>query len=185
MQQACNMHAILFRDGCLPSCELHSRSLTVRRKVACRSWDCAHVVYAISRLRKHVVYAISRLHTRVTQSWDCLRNLGILWMCNTISRLHKFPDCAEHTRDTLSTCNSKMSVDYTSKDGEKQFPDVWKRRKSRESKIKVCCSWFAGPTRSVTIFCSSEFTCTKCIHGTEHNCRCLEDKENSLRCYQV
>ena len=36
-------------------------------------------------------------------------------------------------------------VDYTLKVGEKQFADVGKVRKSRESKIEVCCSWFAGP----------------------------------------
>ena len=32
-------------QGCLPSCELHNRSLTVRRTVACGSWDCAHALH--------------------------------------------------------------------------------------------------------------------------------------------
>ena len=41
-----------------------------------------------------------------------------------------------------------ISVDYTSKVGEKQFSDVRKGPKSRQSKIKVCCSWFVGPTHS-------------------------------------
>ena len=59
------------------------------------------------------------------------------------------------THDILSTqqkiVNSKselISVDYTLKVGEKQFSDVQKRHKSRESMIKVCCSWFAGQTCS-------------------------------------
>ena len=34
-------------------------------------------------------------HTWFTQSRDCLRNFGILRMRSTISRLHKFSDCAE------------------------------------------------------------------------------------------
>ena len=77
------MEADAAYQGCLPSCELHSRSLTVGRTcVQAKFVDCAH--------------AISRLHTCVTQSLDCLRNLGILRMRNTISRLRKFSDCAEH-----------------------------------------------------------------------------------------
>ena len=44
--------------------------------------------------------------------------------------------------------NELVSIDYTSKVGKKQFSDGWKSRKSRESKIKVCCNWFAGPTHS-------------------------------------
>ena len=68
-------------------------------------------------------------------------------------------------RDIFSTqqeiVNSKMN--YTSKVGEKQFSDVWKRRKSRESNIKVSCSWFAGPTWSPYFNCSAEFKCTKCV----------------------
>ena len=43
----------------------------------------------------HMCYAISRLCTRITQSRDCQRNLGILRMRNAISRLRKFSDCAE------------------------------------------------------------------------------------------
>ena len=39
---------------------------------------------------------VCRLHTCVTQSRDCLLNLGILRMRNAISILCKFSDCAEH-----------------------------------------------------------------------------------------
>ena len=58
-----------------------------------------------------------------------------------------------YTSTQKKIVNSKMSnelisVDYTSKGGEKQFLDVRKGRKSRESKNKVRCSWFAGPTHS-------------------------------------
>ena len=59
----------------MSSCELHSRSLAVGRTGA---------------------HAILRLRTHVMQSRDCLCNLRIPRMCNTISRLRKFPDCAEH-----------------------------------------------------------------------------------------
>ena len=58
------------------------------------------------------------------------------------------------TRDILSTQQriaNSISTDYNSKVGEKQFSGVRKGRKSRESKIKIHCSWFAGPT------CSSYF----------------------------
>ena len=48
-----------------------------------------------------------------------------------------------------------VSVDYTSKVGEKQFSDVWKRCKSRESNIKIDCSWFVGLTRSPYLAASS------------------------------
>ena len=88
----------------MSSCELHSRSLAVGRTGACailrlrtcvmQSRDCTHVLCNLEIA--HTCYAISRLRTRVTQSRDCLRNLGILRMRNAISRLRKFPDCAEH-----------------------------------------------------------------------------------------
>ena len=80
-----------------------------------------------------------------------------------------------YTRDILSTqqknCqleNELVSLDYTSKVGERQFLDVRKRCKSRESKIK--------------------FTCTKCV--TELNTTAVASKTrseivNSLHCYQV
>ena len=63
-------------------------------------------------------------------------------------------DCRTKTRVHVTFCplskklSTRKCVDYTSKAGEKQFSDVWKRRKSRESKIKVPYSWFAGLTRS-------------------------------------
>ena len=53
------------------------------------------------------------------------------------------------TQQKLSIRNELVSADYTSKVGEKQFLDVRKGRKSRESKIEVHCSWFAGPARSL------------------------------------
>ena len=70
-------------QGCLPSCELHSRSLTVGRTgKVCRlrtrvtqSPDCAHILRNLQIA--HMCYAISRLRTCVTQSPDCLRNLEI------------------------------------------------------------------------------------------------------------
>ena len=74
-------------------------------------------VHAILRLRTcglcnlriaYMCYPISRLRTRVTQSRDCLRNLGIPRMRNAISRLRKFPDCAEHMyKDLKSIRNVK------------------------------------------------------------------------------
>ena len=53
----------------LSSCELHSRSLAVRRTVAHGCWDCTHVVYAISRLRTRVAQ-IPRLRRTYTCSSD-------------------------------------------------------------------------------------------------------------------
>ena len=73
-----------------------------------------------------------------------------------------------YTSTQQKIVNSKMSnelisVDYTSKGGGKQFLDVRKGRKSRESKNKVRCSW---PTHSPYIdWSSSEFTCTQCVPG--------------------
>ena len=53
-----------------------------------------------------------------------------------------------HSTKKRQLKNELVSVDYTSKVGEKQFSNVRKRHKFRESKIKGCCSWLAGPTRS-------------------------------------
>ena len=80
-------------------------------------------------------------------------------------RLQNKSMCTRPLSKKLSTrkcqMNELISVDYTSKGGEKQFLDVRKGRKSRESKNKVRCSW---PTHSPYIdWSSSEFTCTKCI----------------------
>ena len=70
-------------QGCLPSCELHSRSLTVGRTGKVRrlrthvtqSPDCARVLRNLQIA--HMCYAISRLRTCVTQSPDCLCNLEV------------------------------------------------------------------------------------------------------------
>ena len=85
-------------QGCLPSCELHSRSLTVGRTGKVRrlrtrvtqSPDCAHVLRNLQ-----IACAISRLE----------RNLGILRMRNAISRLRKFSDCAEHIYSNKTHAN--------------------------------------------------------------------------------
>ena len=54
--------------------------------------------------------------------------------------------CTRHSVYSAKNCqfiNEFVRVDYPLKVGEKQFLDVRKRHKSRESKIKVCYSWFA------------------------------------------
>ena len=76
-------------QGCLPSCELHSRSLAVGGTGAC-DLEIAHTWLTQSRDCAHVL-RISRLHTRVTQSQDSEN-------AQRISRLHKFSDCTEHIR---------------------------------------------------------------------------------------
>ena len=50
-----------------------------------------------------------------------------------------------HSAKKMSTQKWTYSIGYTLKVGEKQFLDVRKRSKSE---IKVCCSWFVGPTHS-------------------------------------
>ena len=72
---------LLWRQTPLIKDVFHPASYTINHSLSrCRrlwSGDCAH---------------------RVMHSWDCthvLRNLGILRMCNVISRLRKFSDCAE------------------------------------------------------------------------------------------
>ena len=72
------MEADAAYQGCLKSCELHSRSLAIGRTGAC-DLEIAHTCYAISRLR-----------ICVTQSRDCayvLRNLEIAHACYAIPRL--------------------------------------------------------------------------------------------------
>ena len=71
--------------------------------------------------------------------------------------------------------NELVSVDYTSKVGEKPFSDVRKRRKSRESKIKVCCSWLQD--RLAHHILQLRVYMYKVHHGTQHHCRCLEDEK--------
>ena len=56
-----------------------------------------------------------------------------------------------------------ISTEYTSKVGEKQFSDVWKGGKFRESKIQGNSSWLVGLPCSPQLLRSCEFTCTKCI----------------------
>ena len=84
------MPPVLWRQTPLIKDVFHPASYTVDHSL---SGVQAH---AILRLRTRVLcnlqiahtrYAISRLRTSVTQSRDCLRNLGILRMCNAISRL--------------------------------------------------------------------------------------------------
>ena len=62
--------------------------------------------------------------------------------------------------------NSLISIDGTSKVGEKQFSDVRKGCKSRESKIEAHCCQFAGLTCS-PYFAAPDFIFTKC--ATELN----------------
>ena len=62
------MEAYTTYQGCLPSCELHSRSLAVGR-----SWDCAHMLR-----NPEIAYTISGFWECATQSQDNL--------CNAISR---------------------------------------------------------------------------------------------------
>ena len=81
------MEADAAYQGCLPSCELHSRSLAVRhtgkvyrlRMRVTQSPDCAQVLHNLGILRMR--NAISRLCTSVTQSRDsenAQRNLQIV-----------------------------------------------------------------------------------------------------------
>ena len=56
--------------------------------------------------------------------------------------------------------NSLISIDGTSKVGEKQFSDVRKGCKSRESKIEAHCSQFAGLVCS-PYFAAPDFIFTK------------------------
>ena len=76
--------------------------------------------------------------------------------------------------------NELVSVDYTSKVGEKQFSDVWKRHKSRESKIKFCCSWFAGPTRS-PYFAGPSLHVQSASWNSTPSYRRLEDEEQNCK----
>ena len=72
-------------QGCLPSCELHSRSLAVERTVACdleiahprftQSQDCAHVLRNLEIV--HKCYATPRLPAQSRDSENEQRNLEI------------------------------------------------------------------------------------------------------------
>ena len=90
-----------------------------------------------------------------------------------------------HSAKKCQLKNELVSVNYTSKVGEKQFSNVRKRRKSRESKIK---GWFCG-TDLLTVLCSSEFTCTKCVtelNTTADASKTINEQNlKCLRCYQV
>ena len=72
------MQADVSYQGCLPSCKLHSRSLTVGHTgKVCRlrmwSWDCAHVLHNLQ-----IASAIWGIWECATQSWDCA-NYQIAW----------------------------------------------------------------------------------------------------------
>ena len=70
------MEADAAYQGCLSASYTVDHSLSsVQARV--RSWDCAHVVYAISRLRTRVTYAIQRLPAQSRDSEDAQRNLKI------------------------------------------------------------------------------------------------------------
>ena len=86
---------------CLPSCELHSRSL------------------AVGRTGK-----VHWLLTCVTQSPDCLLNLGILRMHNTISRLCKFSDCAEQIWCTVLVIMHGAVLSLDKAEGEATWPST-------------------------------------------------------------
>ena len=98
-------------------------------------------------------------------------------------RLQKETTC---TRDILSTqqknCqlrNEFVSVDYTSRVGEKQFSNVRKSRKFRDSNIKACCSWLRN--RLVHHTLQLRVYMYKVCHRTQYNCRCLEDEERNCK----
>ena len=76
-----------------------------------------------------------------------------------------------HFVHSAKNCQLEMNL-WVQKVDKKQFLDV---QKSRESKIEVHCSWFAGPNRSQT----SQFRVYmhKVLHGTQRSCGCLEDEE--------
>ena len=88
--------------------------------------------------------------------WKCQTSVGkavdFLRLALAVPiRLQNETTCARHFVHSAKYWqleNELVSVDYASKVGEKQFSEVQKRRKSEESKIKVCCNWFAGLTRS-------------------------------------
>ena len=64
------------------------------------------------------------------------------------ARNHMYTRQFVHSAKNCQLENWIYKLHYTSKIGEKQFSDVRKRLKLRESKFKVCCSWFAGLIRS-------------------------------------
>ena len=92
-----------------------------------------------------------------------------------------------HSAKNCQHENELVSVDYTSIVGEKQLLDVRKGCKSRKSKIKDFLLLVCG-TDSLTILCSSEFTCTNCVmelNTTADASKARSEIVNSLRCYQV
>ena len=84
-----------------------------------------------------------------------------------------------HSAKSFQLENELVSVDYTSKVGEKQFSDVWKGLKSRESKIKVCCSWLRDRLAHHPL--QLRVYMYEVRHGTQYNCRCLEDEERNCK----
>ena len=97
------MEADAAYQGCLKSCELHSRSLAVRRTGACdleiahtcvtQSPDCAYVLRNLEIA--HTCYAISRLPAQSRDSENAQRNLEIAQILRlrgtyTLQVLHKF-----------------------------------------------------------------------------------------------
>ena len=75
------------------------------------------VDHLLSCVQAKFVDAILRLRTRVMQSSDGLLNLGILRMRNTILRLDKFSDCAEHIHLSYTPFPIRESVDSLCSDG--------------------------------------------------------------------
>ena len=76
-----------------------------------------------------------------------------------------------------------MSADCISKVDEKQFLDVRKGSKSRDSKVEVHCSWFTGPIRSPYFAAPSLH-----VQSVSQNSAALRMPSkvvNSLRCCQV
>ena len=61
---------------------------------------------------------------------------------------HKYTWHFVHSAKNCQLENQLISTDWTSKVGEKQFSNVWKGCKSRQSKIKIHCSWLPGPAHS-------------------------------------
>ena len=79
-------------QGCLPFCDLHNKSLTVRQTGKVQSLYIAHANCAISKL-----------HTCVMQSWDSENA-----QCNL--EIAQFPDCAEHKQYQIVSLLRNFSV---------------------------------------------------------------------------
>ena len=91
-----------------------------------------------------------------------------------------------HSAKNCQLENELVSVDYASKVGEKQFLDVRKSRKSRESKIKVCSSslqdWLAHHTFQLQVYVHKV---RLELNTTVDALKTRSKIVNSLRCYQV